>query len=648
MGLNIDKKSREFILTLFDFSGGLNTRDIDSKIRDNELSAIRDFVLDKRGALSVRPGYSNLFASEAGSDGVMSQGGFYKTGETAEHIFTSSTKIYKRLAGSTTTSVIKSGLLGNGLVFDMHQFLDKYFMGNGTDNIQVYDGSSIWDIGYPIPASNCSAAKDDGTSGGLEAKVYKYKITFYYDDGESNCCVADVSITPTSGKSVSLTDIPIGNSRVTQRRIYRTAGDGDTYKLLTSINNNTTTTYTDSIADSGLGADMDEDNNYSHIQKCCYMISHKGRMWYAGDRDHPSRLYYSKALSSEANPSLYYWDIGSNDGDIITGLFVNLGALVIFKRYSTWVITGDTPTGTDANMVLEKVNPSIGCISRPTAKHAGNDIIFLSPSQGVHRLHRIILADTESMDAQALSDKINYTLNKQMNQSMLAYAHAEVFDHKYFLFLTSLNESVPNRALVLELSRMNPDLERTIAWTQFYNMNFYSSCLFLNTDGEHLYLGHNSRGFCYEYGTSSNDDGQAINAYAITKYFDIGSFANYKVGQDLFFHGRASEDYQFTIRLFLNTVEGGVATEIQITDTFTGGGAVSGESVMYDEALYDDVLFDSDGSYTNVVSDIMRSMEAGYDFNKIKFKIEDISANNEFAWYGWEFRGFVDDARPQG
>lgn len=648
MGLNIDKKTGEFILTLFDFSGGLNTRDIDSKIRDNELSAIRDFVLDKRGALTVRPGFVNLFASEAGTDAVMSQGGFYKTGETAEHIFTSATDIYKRLAGSTTTATIKTGLTGDGLVFDMHQFLDKFFMANGLDKIQVYDGSTVWDIGYPIPASNATLAKDDVTAGGLEAKVYKYKVTFYYDDGESNCCEDEVSITPTAGKSVSLTAIPTGSSRVTQRRIYRTAGDGETYKLLTSINNNTATTYTDSIADAGLGADMDEDNTYSYIENCKYCISHKGRMWYAGDSDHPSRLYYSKALSSEANPALYYWDIGSNDGDIVTGLFVNLGALVIFKRYSTWVITGDVPTGTDADMVLEKVNPSIGCISRPTAKHAGNDIIFLSPSQGVHRLHRIILADTESMDAQALSDKINYTLNKQMSQSMLAYAHAEVFDHKYFLFLTSLNESKPNRALVLELSRMSPELERTIAWTHFYNMNFYSSCLFLHTDGEHLYLGHNTNGFCYEYGTANNDDGQAILAYAATKYFDIGSFANYKVGRDLYFHGRASEDYEFTIRIFLNTVEGGVAAEDQITETFTGGGAVSGESVMFDEAMYDDVLFDTDGSYTNTVSDIMRSLYLDYDYNKIKLKIEDISANNEFGFFGFELRGFIDEARPQG
>jgi hypothetical protein len=647
MPFSYDKKTGHFVLSLMDFSGGLNTRDIDSKIKDNELSAIRDFVLDKKGALTVRDGYSSLFASEAGTDPIMSQGGFYKTGATAEHIFTSATSIYKRLAASTTTAAIKTGLTGDGLVFDLHQFMDKYFMANGTDNIQVWNGSTIHDIGYPIPSTGVTAA--EGAAGLLENKEYQYKVTFYYEDGESNPNATATSITPTASHKVELTAIPVdATGRAIYRRLYRTAGDGSTFKLLTTISDNTTTTYSDNNPDAGLGADMDEDNYYTYISTCKYVMNHKGRMWYAGNATYPSRLYYSKSLVPESNPNTYYWDVGSNDGDIITGIMVNLGALVIFKRYSTWVITGDVPTGTDADMVLEKVNPSIGCIARKTACHAGNDILFLSPSQGVHRLHRIILSDSESMDAESLSDKIKPTLMEQMQTSLFSYAHAVVFDHKYFLFLTPLSYAIPSRALVLDLSRMNPTVERSICWTHFYNMNFYSSCLFMHTDGEHLYMGHNTNGFCYEYGTQQTDDGIAIQAYATSKYFDMGSFANMKIGRILYLHGRASEDYEFTTRVFYNKASAGTSTETQVTEAFSGGGAVSGESVMYDEAMYDDVLFDSDGSYTNVVVDILRSMYLKRDFNKVKLKIESVSANQEFAFYGWELRGYIGEARAQG
>ena len=98
----------------------------------------------------------------------------------------------------------------------------------------------------------------------------------------------------------------------------------------------------------------------------------------------------------------------------------------------------------------------------------------------------------------------------------------------------------------------------------------------------------------------------------------------------------------------MNLVEAGTATESQITQAFTGGGVVGAERVMYDEALYDTVLYDSDGSFTNVVIDIMRSMDIDYDYNKIKFKIESVSANQEFLFYGWELQGFLGDWRPQG
>ena len=646
MPLAIDNETGMFRLKIESFLGGLNTRDADSEISDTELSGIRDFRLDRKGALSIRPGFNTIFASEAGTDAIMTQAGYYQAGSTAEHIFTSLTDIYVRVAGSTSTATIKTGLTGSGLVFGISQFFDKLFMGNGTDNIQVYNGTDVDDFGYEIPGSGVSAA--EGAAGVLENKEYQYHVTYYYADGESNSNATPTSITPSASKKVELTSIPTGGTRVTQRRLYRTAGDGSTFKLLTTISDNTTTVYSDNIADSGLGADMDTDNTFTAPQLCKYMIPHKARNWFAGDATLPSRLFFSKSLEPESVPSLNFIDIGANDGDIITGLIVNLGVLVIFKRYSTWILSGDVPNGADADMVLERINPTIGCVSNQTARNAANDVIFLSPSQGVFRLQRVILSDSESMDTKALSDKIEPTLLEDMNIARFPFAHAEIFNHKYHLYLAPVGQTSITRALVLELSGMNPEVEQTIAWTQYYNQHMASSTLFRHTDGEHLYLGDNTNGFCFEFGTNASDDGSAITAYATSKYFDIGSFINYKVGRDLFLHGRASEDYEFTQRVFLNLVEAGTATESQITQAFTGGGVVGAESVMYDEALYDTVLYDSDGSFTNVVIDIMRSMDIDYDYNKIKFKIESVSANQEFLFYGWELQGFLGDWRPQG
>lgn len=55
---------------------------------------------------------------------------------------------------------------------------------------------------------------------------------------------------------IPLTAIPLGNSLVTARKVYRTPANtgGGTLKLVTTLADNTTTTYTDTVADAALGA----------------------------------------------------------------------------------------------------------------------------------------------------------------------------------------------------------------------------------------------------------------------------------------------------------------------------------------------------------------------------------------------------------
>jgi len=637
MALNINQ-DKSFVLDFLDFGGGLNTRDLDTIIQDNELSDVANFNFDKRGALKVRPGFTKFGNTALGSFAVKSMGGYYKVGEDVEVIATGSTIISK--VTSTSKTDIKEGLTGDGLIFDLHQYMNHYYMANGTDSVQVYNGTSVWDIGYPIPTSNCSAAQD-GTTGGLEAKTYKYKITYYYADGESNCCSDVTSQLAVAGKSIALTDIPIdGGTRVTQRKIYRTTGDGSTYKLLTTLSDNTTEEYTDSIADSGLGADMDTDNDTPPVLK--YVVNHKGRLWGMGDPDHPSRVYYSKALHPESFPPLYYWDAGTDDGTIGTGLNINLGMLVIFKDYSTWIISGDTPTGTSPDMELINANPRVGCVSFKTMAHAGNDLIFLSPNLGVQRLHRIILATTETMDVEALSDKIDTTIGG-LADAYLQYACAEVFDHKYHLFVPEgASQTSNNIALVLDLRGLDPTKEKTIAWTKYTNMNFASCVLIYDENGDRLMCGTNAgTGYLYDFGTGTTDDGVLIEAHAMTKNHEISEFINEKTLRSIAAYGRASEDWSFSIRLFTNSR--GVVT--QTVYDFSAGTFIQGEDVLWDTFLFDKFMFDSNAGYTNVIVDFMKpKLLTQHKVNLLKLKIESVTANQEFALYGCIIKGYIGNA----
>jgi hypothetical protein len=93
-----------------------------------------------------------------------------------------------------------------------------------------------------------------GSATGLTG-VYSWKITFVTASGETEAGVASSNLTLANQKA-NLSAIPVSPCRsVTSRKIYRTAAGGATYKLVTTLSDNTTTTYTDNTADGSLGAE---------------------------------------------------------------------------------------------------------------------------------------------------------------------------------------------------------------------------------------------------------------------------------------------------------------------------------------------------------------------------------------------------------
>jgi len=94
-------------------------------------------------------------------------------------------------------------------------------------------------------------------SGNVDNGSHRYRVTFVTADGETQAGDISAAVTvanKTASGKVLLSSIPIGGSTVTSRKIYRTAANGAVYYLLATIADNTTTTYTDNVADASLGA----------------------------------------------------------------------------------------------------------------------------------------------------------------------------------------------------------------------------------------------------------------------------------------------------------------------------------------------------------------------------------------------------------
>ena len=114
------------------------------------------------------------------------------------------------------------------------------------------------DTGNQEPAPGAiTAALAGAGAGNVDNGAHRYLATFVTADGETQAGIVSAAVTvadKTVNGKVSLTAIPLGGALVTSRKIYRTIAAGATYLLLTTLADNTTTTYTDNTADSGLGA----------------------------------------------------------------------------------------------------------------------------------------------------------------------------------------------------------------------------------------------------------------------------------------------------------------------------------------------------------------------------------------------------------
>lgn len=108
----------------------------------------------------------------------------------------------------------------------------------------------------PTPSAPTAALATPAAAGNVDNGAHRYLVTYVTSVGETQAGVASAAVTVADkavNGQVALTNIPLGGSSVTSRKLYRTLAGGTTYALVATITNNTATTYTDNIADSALG-----------------------------------------------------------------------------------------------------------------------------------------------------------------------------------------------------------------------------------------------------------------------------------------------------------------------------------------------------------------------------------------------------------
>lgn len=135
-----------------------------------------------------------------------------------------------------------TGVNTNDLADAIADLTDEITQGAAWENVE-------------LPASGPTAAIN-AVAGNLNG-LYYYRVSYVSPAGETDVGIPSAGVSPVN-QQVNLTNIPISpDPSVTARKIYRTvAGENEPAlaKYVATINDNTTTTYGDNLADAGLGA----------------------------------------------------------------------------------------------------------------------------------------------------------------------------------------------------------------------------------------------------------------------------------------------------------------------------------------------------------------------------------------------------------
>lgn len=125
---------------------------------------------------------------------------------------------------------------------------------HGADGIALFSPSV--EATDEVTAPGACTDNDDGNPGNPDG-TYKYKITFVCGArGETEGGTTSGGVVVVTNK-IALTAIPTGTAGiVTARKIYRTVDSGSQHKYVATIWDNSTTTYTDDVADGDLGANV--------------------------------------------------------------------------------------------------------------------------------------------------------------------------------------------------------------------------------------------------------------------------------------------------------------------------------------------------------------------------------------------------------
>lgn len=504
--------------------GGLNSKYEPSIIADNDSPDCLNVTFDNLGGFQTRSGISKLNTTSVGSfpgnglftarfnDGTEAMIGFWNGNG------------YRFGTVSFTTIPSAQSVWTANTRADAVMYQNLMFFGNGGSTPYKYNGTEFTRHGITAPNSMGASVSGAAGANGAQTGDVNYKVTYvnsYVVEGDVS--PATTTLTLASTATVSLSALPLAPTSfgVNARRLYRRdAGTTSSYKLVTTINDNTTTTYTDSTPSASLGAVAPTDNAPPGNWK--YAVTHQERIFFVMPSQ-PQYLYYTELGNPFVAKTTNYILISDGDGEAITGLGVHANMVVVGKDASVWLIY--MPDTTPANWQRVKSNSKYGWASHYA--QADYDKVKMFIGKRYNQLSGFLAlagADTEQNNVDlSATNVISDTKSDRIEPDIFSFTSSAIanscaIEYKNKLwFSVPYSSSVNSRIYQFTTQRRDKD-ERNGAWVPFtYPVGFSAFTIY---NGFLYGQSATANGFVYKLDTNGySDDGTAINSYLWTKEY---------------------------------------------------------------------------------------------------------------------------------
>ena len=548
------------------FDGGKNSKYEKSLIEDNESPSCANVIFNA-GSVGTRDGFSKVNTASVGTyvcDGIYSRQG-QNSSDTMVAFFGGHG--FTLVGTSFSTIPSAQSIYTAGTRIAGAQMENHLFVNNGNVIPYKYNGVAFTRHGIYPPTDTASYVTG---AGGNPNGAYSYKFTYVNSASvESDASTFSTTLTVAASK-IEISSIPVAAQSfgVNSRNIYRTVASGATFFRVGSISDNTTTVFSDNIADASLGALAPVDKGVP--PKYTTIIYHKNRL-FMNDTANPQFIWYTDIDEPYTVGPLSFLTLGDGSTDLVKALGIQDSNLVVFCERSPWIVyMADT---NPANWRIVRAKSDMTTKSPFGIFNYNNKLAFPAVQNDTFIGISALASGTQEPTTTYLtllaaggvtkSDRVEPDMF-DMADAYVGNFSAIVHKNRALISMTkTAGNTLNNIVYVMDFSNSNLSDKQTESWCPYTGLNVAQ---FVIHNGLLYYGTSTATGFVYQESPGVySDDGSAIDSYFWTKEFS-GSGGEESYSKDFRFTNILVDlagNYNMILRYRTNS-DSGVGTSVNV------------------------------------------------------------------------------------